>query len=189
MIRFSSEDDPAALAVGLANSWDVLGRDPEHLRDADSVRSLLRFYGRPDLAEEAAESDVVPLRRLRGRLRESFAAADESAAVEILNAVLSRAGSAPQLVADADGWAFRHHDARAPLLDAVAATTAISLLEVIRTGGWSRFGICAAAPCCCVYVDRSRNRSRRYCSQFCADRINQAARRRRRAERPRIAAR
>jgi len=58
-----------------------------------------------------------------------------------------------------------------------------SLLEAIRDDGWERFGICDAAPCCCVYVDRSKNRRRRYCSQLCTDRAAQAAyRSRRRAE-------
>jgi predicted RNA-binding Zn ribbon-like protein len=57
---------------------------------------------------------------------------------------------------------------------------AAALLEVIRAGEWSRFGFCAAAPCCCVYLDRSKNRSRRYCCDLCADRVNQAAYRRRR---------
>jgi predicted RNA-binding Zn ribbon-like protein len=179
MIRFTSEDDPAALAVGLANSWDVLGPDPEHLRDADSVRSLLRFYGREELAERVRERDVAALRRLRGRLRAAFEANDEGAAVQILNATLRPAGSAPQLRRDGSGWAFAYHDARASLVDVVATTTAMALLDAIRTTGWSRLGVCAAAPCRCVYVDRSRSGNRRFCCQLCADRAHQAARRRR----------
>ena len=46
--------------------------------------------------------------------------------------------------------------------------------------GLTRFGRCLANPCRCVFVDRSRNRSRRYCCDLCADRANQAAARRRR---------
>jgi predicted RNA-binding Zn ribbon-like protein len=61
----------------------------------------------------------------------------------------------------------------------------MSLLEAIRDDGWDRFGICAGAPCCCVFVDRSKNRSRRFCSDLCADRVAQALHReRRRAKRP-----
>jgi len=66
------------------------------------------------------------------------------------------------------------------LTDTIASATAMSLLEAIRTDGWERFGLCAGAPCCCVFVDRSKNRSRRFCSDLCADRVAQALHRRRR---------
>jgi CGNR zinc finger len=57
--------------------------------------------------------------------------------------------------------------------------TALALLDFIRSAGWERFGVCSAPPCLAVYVDWSKNRSRKYCSQLCADRMNQAAYRRR----------
>ena len=61
------------------------------------------------------------------------------------------------------------------------------VLEAIRAHGWDRFGICDALPCRCVFVDRSRNRSRRYCCDLCADRATQAAARaRRRGDSPPI---
>jgi predicted RNA-binding Zn ribbon-like protein len=53
----------------------------------------------------------------------------------------------------------------------------MALLEAIQEHGWRRFGICEARPCRNVYVDRSRNRSRRYCSAACANRAAQAAHR------------
>jgi predicted RNA-binding Zn ribbon-like protein len=53
----------------------------------------------------------------------------------------------------------------------------------IQTEGWERFGVCDALPCRCVYIDRSRNRSRRYCCQLCADRVAAAAYRERARER------
>jgi predicted RNA-binding Zn ribbon-like protein len=41
---------------------------------------------------------------------------------------------------------------------------------------------CADESCGDVFVDASRNRSRRYCSDTCANRLNVAAHRRRRRE-------
>ena len=64
-------------------------------------------------------------------------------------------------------------------LDAVAAYATAGLLEAMRDLGWSRFGRCAGSPCRCAFVDRSRNRSRRYCCSLCADRVAQADYRRR----------
>ena len=61
------------------------------------------------------------------------------------------------------------------LADRLAPRVAAALLVAIQTEGWERFGVCDALPCRCVYLDRSRNRSRRYCCQLCADRIAAAA--------------
>ena len=38
-----------------------------------------------------------------------------------------------------------------------------------------RLKICAAADCANVFVDESRNRSRRWCSERCSGRVNVAA--------------
>ena len=68
---------------------------------------------------------------------------------------------------------------------AVAFVVLATVLPVLFGYGLSRFGRCLARPCRCVFVDRSRNRSRRYCCDLCADRANQqAARRRRQAGNP-----
>ena len=63
--------------------------------------------------------------------------------------------------------------------DSLRVRCAIALLEAIRDGGWANFGICAGDPCTCVYVDRTRNHSRRYCSELCNNRVSQLAHRRR----------
>jgi predicted RNA-binding Zn ribbon-like protein len=45
--------------------------------------------------------------------------------------------------------------------------------------GADRFGTCADPRCGGVFIDTSRNRSRRYCSDRCASRANVAAHRER----------
>jgi predicted RNA-binding Zn ribbon-like protein len=179
LIEFSRTRDAAALAVGLVNTWDTMAPNPELLRDRAALVDLLRFYEQPKLAERITDRDVPPVRELRARLRRAFEAVSEHEAVDVLNGILEEAGAAPQLVKVGDRWDYRYHEAGASARDVLAATTSIALLDVVRDDGWDRFGLCAAAPCCCVYIDRSRNRSRRYCSHFCADRMSQAAYRRR----------
>jgi predicted RNA-binding Zn ribbon-like protein len=174
------ERDSIALAVALANTWDVLNDPPEHLDHVELLRLILRAFGLDDEAEEARDGDLAPLRAMRDRLRTAFAAVDEAAAVEELNALAREAGAIPQLAPKNGGWSFRYGVGRRPLVDELAGRASIALLGVIAEGGWSRFGRCAASPCCCVFVDRSRNRSRRYCCHYCADRATQAAARRRR---------
>ena len=177
------ERDSIALAVALANTWDVLNDPPEHLDDVEMLRLILRAFELHDEAERAREGDLAPLRAMRDRIRTAFGATDETAAVEELNALAREAGAIPQLTPRKGGWAFRYGIGPRPLVDELAGRASVALLSVIEEGGWKRFGLCAASPCCCVFVDRSRNRSRRYCCHYCADRATQAASRRRRRAR------
>jgi predicted RNA-binding Zn ribbon-like protein len=177
------EKDSIGLAVGLVNTWDVLHDPPEVLRDVERLRVLLRWFALDEAADRASERDLVSVRQVRDRLRRAFVADAEDDAVAELNALAREAGAVPQLERADGGWSFRYGAGKRSLASEVAGRASVALLGVIERDGWDRFGLCAATPCCCVYVDRSRNRSRRYCCELCADRATQAAARRRRKER------
>lgn len=172
---FQNASDPVALAVDLVNTWDVLEADPELLRDASTLK---RFLARRGYGEglRITSRDLAQVRVLRDSLRAAFTAEDEEAAVRELNGVLAKSAAKPQFERSGQEWGVRWVGR---VSDSVATTTAMSLLEAIRDDGWDRFGICAGAPCCCVFVDRSKNRSRRFCSDLCADRVAQALHRER----------
>ena len=174
------ERDSIALAVALVNTWDVLNDPPEHLDDIELLRLILREFGLHEQAERAEAADLEPLRRMRDRLRRAFEAEDDQVAVRELNAIAREAGAIPQLVRGNGHWEFRYGRGKRSLTTELAGKTSVALLGVIEQEGWTRFGRCAASPCCCVFIDRSRNRSRRYCCHWCADRATQAAARRRR---------
>jgi predicted RNA-binding Zn ribbon-like protein len=179
----ADEKDSIGLAVSLVNTWDALHDPPEILTTLEPLRVLLRWF---ELSEEAAavdETDLVAVRRVRDRLRQAFETDSEEEAVAALNALARSSGAVPQLARVNGGWAFRYGTGQRTLARELAGRSAVALLGVIEEGGWDRFGLCAAPPCCCVYVDRSRNRSRRYCCGLCADRATQAAARRRRKAR------
>jgi predicted RNA-binding Zn ribbon-like protein len=169
------ERDDIALAVDLANSWETLNPPNERLT-LRSLRRLLEHHGHRRAARAATEQDIAALRAVRDRLRAAFTARSERSAVRHLNELLAGA-EAPTLRPHGDGWRFGW-DERTPAFVAPAAATA--LLDALRTDGFDRFGTCAGTPCTGVFVDRSRNRSRRYCCELCADRSNQAASRARR---------
>jgi predicted RNA-binding Zn ribbon-like protein len=175
-----NERDSIALAVALVNTWDVLHDPPEQLDDVELLQVILREFGLQQEAKSAEEADLAPLRRMRDRLRRAFEAEDEATAVRELNAIAREAGAIPQLVRGNGHWEFRYGRGRRSLTTELAGRTSVALLGVVEREGWTRFGRCAASPCCCVFVDRSRNRSRRYCCHYCADRATQAAARRRR---------
>jgi predicted RNA-binding Zn ribbon-like protein len=178
VVRFQPVGDPVALAVDLLNTADVLVTPPELLADPAALRRLLQRHA---LQGEPDDADIHAVRTVRGNLRKAFTAADEGAAADALNELLRHAGATPQLERDESGWQFVYRPARPSIAASVAAAAAVPLLEAIRDGDWERLGSCEAAPCSRVFVDRSRNRSRRFCSGTCADRFAQAAYRRRRS--------
>jgi predicted RNA-binding Zn ribbon-like protein len=77
---------------------------------------------------------------------------------------------------DHDGELHLHY-ARpdAPALEQLTTTVAMGLAQVVAQHGWQRLGVCSAEGCADVYVDTSRNASRRYCSNTCASRSTVAA--------------
>jgi predicted RNA-binding Zn ribbon-like protein len=63
----------------------------------------------------------------------------------------------------------------------VTAICAEGLARAIGDDDGGRLGTCASDGCDRVFVDRSKNASRRFCSTTCQNRVKAAAFRRRRA--------
>ncbi len=168
-------------AIEVLNTWDTFAPEPELIDGPEILGRFLRWIGRPELATDVSDRDVDAFRRLRADLRSAFEAPSEADAVGRLNGILAEHPTVSEL-AQLDGeWRFQHRAAGPKdVAAALAPECSIALLATIRDRGWSRLGICSAGPCTCVYVDGSRNRSRRYCSDLCNDRMSQAAHRRRR---------
>jgi predicted RNA-binding Zn ribbon-like protein len=167
-------------AIEVLNTWDTFDSDPEQIDGPEIFVRFLRWIGHPELADGVTARDVEGFRALRGRLRAAFEADSESDAVAALNRILAEHPTVSELAQVDGGWRFQHRASRPKdVAAALAPECSIALLAAIRDRGWSRLGTCSAAPCTCVYVDQSRNRSRRYCSDACNDRVSQAAHRRR----------
>jgi predicted RNA-binding Zn ribbon-like protein len=126
------------------------------------------------------EAELAAVLRLRSRLARLWEmTADE--AVVLVNGLLAEANALPQLVKH-DGWDYHIHATSpdAPLADRMAVDAAMAFADVIRVGEFGRLRVCAADDCADVLVDLSKNRSRRFCSLTCANRVNVAAYRSRR---------
>jgi predicted RNA-binding Zn ribbon-like protein len=92
-----------------------------------------------------------------------------------LNELLALARPRPYAT-DHDGELHLHYARpEAPALKQLTTTVAMGLSQVVVQHGWQRLGVCAAEGCDDVYVDTSRNASRRYCSNTCASRSTVAA--------------
>jgi len=120
------------------------------------------------------EADVDRVRELRSRFDRIFDARSEQEPAELLNELSREYGTPPQLERVNGSWQLRTWPDERDGLAAVAAYGTAGLVEALRDVGWKRFGRCAGSPCRCAFIDRSKNRSRRYCTTLCADRVAQA---------------
>lgn len=162
------------------------GRSPagDGLRELASLRSFgerYAFHGRA-----AEQADLRRLRGYRARLDSVISACeagDQASAIETLNALLSQTGAVPQIVAHSGRGPHIHVSrASAPLSDRLAAHLAMGLAELVVAGEIARVRSCASPACRYVFIDLTRNRSRRYCdSRTCGNRLHVAAYRARKA--------
>jgi predicted RNA-binding Zn ribbon-like protein len=166
------------LAVTLINTRYVRADLPDRLTDVAVYQTILRKLGAGDLADQLSASDLSALRVLRTELAPVFAAATVEDAVRLLDPMLRDAVVPTRLSASRDtafwAWGADQHG-----IDALRARLLAALAAHLVRHGISRLGVCQADPCPCVFVDRSRARTRRYCCDRCNDRAAAAAYRQR----------
>ena len=179
--QWFSPSDGLAFVVRLLNSWDELEPERERLVDTEVAARFLRRHGFHDAAERMDQRELRALRSLRRAVRAAWDASSDEVAVEALNDLLATSSARPRLVREQDGWAYRWDAPAARASSFTPALSASALLDEIREHGRRRLGVCDAGPCRCVYVDRSKNHNRRYCSVQCTNRASQAAARKRRS--------
>jgi predicted RNA-binding Zn ribbon-like protein len=127
-------------------------------------------------------ADVEAIKGYRERIREIFFA-DEATSIRLLNELLAEVAATPQISNHDDHpWHLHYSADDAPIAHRVASGAAMGLAVLIVDQGHSRLGVCAADDCLDVFVDTSRNKSKRYCNQSCCTKVNVAAHRARKKQ-------
>jgi predicted RNA-binding Zn ribbon-like protein len=130
-------------------------------------------------------SDARGLEQAAGRLYGVFAAldaADLEAAADELNTLIGDHGARPTLIKhDGGPWHLHYHAPDAARVPGIVGGMATGLAILVGTGQAERLGVCSAESCDRVYVDVSRNGTRRFCSTACQNRAKTAAFRARQA--------
>ncbi|HEX5205589.1 CGNR zinc finger domain-containing protein [Paractinoplanes rhizophilus] len=167
-----AHDTEAALAaaVELVNSAE----DPDTLRTVEQVDAWYakhRYTGRHD----RDDAELAELRAIRPVLRRLLTA-DRDTAAEMVNDMLARAHAVPRLLRhDGIDWHIHAVAADEPLVRRVVVETAMAMADLVRGDEMSRLSTCADETCAGVVLDLTRNRSRRFCSTACANRVAVAA--------------
>ncbi|MEV4112529.1 CGNR zinc finger domain-containing protein [Nonomuraea sp. NPDC049695] len=164
------------LAVLLVNELSVAwahGRPVEPPADRRAaLEEAFTRQGRPP-SRALTGADADRLAHVAAELHPAFAGD-----VATLNEALARHGAVPNLHGDPPVLAF--HAPGADLVDAWAADAATALAMVIGVGQGRRLRSCEAEGCELVFMDVTRNASRRFCGLSCQNRAKASAYRARR---------
>ena len=171
------------VAVGLVNALtagEAHGRSYRPPQDDDlpaAVTAVLRAAN-PDYGDVPAE-DAEELRGIATEFRTVFEAVsrdDVDTAARQVNKLLAWTGARPALDRhDGEGWHLHFHGTHDGLANGWAAGCATGMAIVLGTEDRGRLGVCTAARCDRVYVDASRNGTRKFCSTACQNRVKTAA--------------
>jgi len=189
-VNFTSHlDAVVTVAVSLVNALtpgEAHGREHQPPAGDDlaaAVTAALR-QGQP-AARPVTEAEAAELADTAARLRMVFDAAETGqldAAAGHVNDLLVATGARPQLDRhDAEPWHLHFHGRDDSVPRGWAAGCATGLAVVLGTNSRDRLGVCTAPHCDRVYVDASRNGTRRFCSSSCQNRVKAAAFRARQA--------
>jgi predicted RNA-binding Zn ribbon-like protein len=178
-VRLDSYKDAGLLvSAGLINELaPAAGRDtPVPAREAVATLSRILAIDPPSVAA-LTQTHVPAFLALARQLRDVFAdlqQRDLDAAAAALNELLAAHPAHPHLAKERGAWRLHHHPHDAPLVQMWTAICAAGLAEMIGDGEAQRLGTCERTDCGRVYVDVSKNASRRFCSLTCQNRVKVA---------------
>ncbi|GAA4563176.1 CGNR zinc finger domain-containing protein [Planotetraspora kaengkrachanensis] len=172
-----------AVTVGLVNAltpgemrgrpYPAPGVDERAAAATEGLRAGGRRYA------EATPGEADELAGVAARLRvvfEAVARGDADAAASQVNQLLKETDARPHLDRhDGEPWHLHFHGAGGTRAGDWAASCATALAVVLGGELYDRLGVCTAPHCDRVYVDTSRNGTRRFCSTACQNRVKTAA--------------
>ena len=164
-----------ALANGLVTGFDR-GREAVLQTPLDAVKEALAID--PPSIAAVTPADVPGFLQLAERLYETFASlgsGDVDHAAELINSLPRASPATPHLMKEDGIWRLHHHPADVPVLQMWRAICADSIARLIGAQAGHRLGTCSAKRCDRVFVDTTKNATRRYCSTACQNRAKIAA--------------
>jgi predicted RNA-binding Zn ribbon-like protein len=160
------------LVQDFINSYDTLLEEPEHLQSVSDLEAFLKQH-HIRVAYPLDESDLEAVRELREKMRSIWNAANLEIMSEALNPLLAK-GRLSLRGDEKMNWRFGL-EAAMPLVDGMSVAAALGIVLTVQEYGYERLRACESSPCQDVFVDTSRNKLRRFCSERCANRYNVAA--------------
>lgn len=165
----------AALVNGLTPGF-ARGRPMTDIDALQMIRAALAID--PPSVANLQEADIPGFITLANELRaifENLEQQDIDKAAQKINALLAKHPATPHLAKEDGVWRMHHHAAGAAVLPMWISICVEGLARIIGAQHTDRLGLCAALKCDRVFVDTSKNATRRFCSISCQNRTKTAA--------------
>jgi len=183
----SYKDAGLLVSAELVNELALRDERDTPLPARQAVATLARSFATdPPSVAQLTQAHVPAFGVLARRIRSVFAdlhGRDVDAAAATLNDLLAAHPAHPHLAKERGVWRLHNHQHDAPLVPMWTAICAAALAEMIGDGDAQRLGTCERTDCGRVYVDVSKNASRRFCSLTCQNRVKVATFRERASKR------
>lgn len=163
--------------VNLMTCQHAGGRPAESPTGAQLRRDIGLLLARDGQPAQVSRDAALILKRFAGDARPIFeAVADENydQAADRTNALIMWSRPQPRLDNMGDGWHMHFHGPIDELGEGWAAGCAAALTMAIGSRHAGRLGVCEAPRCDRVYVDNSKNGTRRFCRVTCQNRVKNA---------------
>ena len=156
---------------------------PDGDERAEKITALFRSAGGRRAVTVCEADDFGQVATELREVFETVAVGDIDGAAARVNAMLDGTGARPALERhDGEPWHLHFHSAdETSMVKGWQAGCATGLAIVLGGELYDRLGVCTAPHCDRVYVDTTRNGSRRFCSTACQNRVKAAAFRERHA--------
>lgn len=173
--------DVAVALVNLASPGEAHGTAYEPPVGDDLVRAVGDATSAPGRRSQPSVAEARGLLEVVPRVRAVFEAADRGephTAAATVNDLLESTSARPRLDPDGEGrYALHFHGPDDGYVRGWQAGLASGLAMAVGSDLGGRLGVCAAPACDRVYVDGSKNGTRRFCSTRCQSRVKAAAHR------------
>lgn len=167
-------DDTTIALQAAAALVNTCGRESDTLATVADLDAFLDAWSWTG-SRRRDRKELGQVRELRPRLR-SLWELPEARLVAEINRILRDSRALPQLVTHgATDYHLHATSPDAPLVDRMAVEAAMAFVDVVRQHELDRLRTCDADDCDDVLIDLSKNKSRRYCSATCSNRVNVAA--------------
>lgn len=184
-VRFDSHVerllDVAVALVNLVSPGEARGTAYAPPVGEDLVRAVGEATSAPGRRSRPSAAEALGLLEVVPRVRAVFEATDRGelgAAAASVNDLLEATSARPRLDPDGQGrYALHFHGPDDGYVHGWQAGIASGLALAVGSDLGGRLGVCAAPACDRVYVDGSKNGTRRFCSTRCQSRVKAAAHR------------
>ncbi len=180
-MRLAGNMGRAAELAGELVNLATVGESGGHDYRPPTGQALVEQFSRllsPHWAGEVIDTPdaAARLEQMAQAFRTVFHASGDKETADALNKLLRRYGTRPYLAVSPDQTTHLHfHGVAETPVESLGGEFAAGLALVVDAYGQGRLGICTAHQCDRVYVDLTRNGSRRYCSNACGARAKMAA--------------